>query len=117
MTSLSRKGHSLPAGRRLFKRWICRCLPVRQPSCVSEKHVGGSHREAGDFRVFDKRYWPGDQCTDHLTFALRHEPVDLLILKQVFDALPKAALEAFIRSTPMGTRTRRAWFFYEVLIG
>ena len=93
------------------------CVPVRQPSCVSEKHVGGSHREEGSFRVFDKRYWPGDQCIDHLSFALRHEPVDLLILKRIFDALPKAVLEAFIRSKPMGAQTRRAWFFYETLTG
>ncbi|MGB5178322.1 MAG: hypothetical protein WBP44_06295 [Gammaproteobacteria bacterium] len=54
--------------------------PVRQPSCVSEQHIGGSQREEGGFRVFDKRYQPGDQLADHLTFALRHENIDLLIL-------------------------------------
>jgi hypothetical protein len=91
--------------------------PVRQPSCVSEKHVRGSHREEGGFRVFDKRYQPGDQFIDHLTFALRHEPIDLLILKRVFEAAPKAVLEEFIRSTPTGAQTRRAWFFYETLTG
>ena len=92
-------------------------VPVRQPCCVSEKHIGGSHREERGFRVFDKRYWPGEQCTDHLTFALRHETIDLLILKRVLDTLPKTVLEAFIRSKPMGTQTRRAWFFYEILTG
>ena len=91
--------------------------PVRQPSCVSDKHVSGSHREEGGFRVFDKRYQPGEQFTDHLTFALRHEAVDLLILKRVFEAVPNAVLEAFIRSTPTGAQTRRAWFFYETLTG
>ncbi len=83
-------------------------VPVRQPCCVSEKHIGGSHREERGFRVFDKRYWPSEQCTDHPTFALRHEPIDLLILKRVFDTLPKTVLEVFIRSKPMGTQTRRA---------
>ena len=91
--------------------------PVRQPSCVSEKHVRGSHREEDGFRVFDKRYQPGDQFIDHLTFALRHEPIDLLILKRAFEAVPKAILEEFIRSTPTGAQTRRAWFFYETLTG
>lgn len=91
--------------------------PVRQPSCVSEKHILGSQREEDGFRVFDKRYRPGDQFTDHLTFALRHEPIDLLILKCVFEAVPKAALEAYVRATPTGTHTRRAWFFYETLTG
>ena len=53
--------------------------PVRQPGCVSEKYIGGSQREEGGFRVFDKRYQPGDQFADHLAFALRHEIIDLLI--------------------------------------
>ncbi|NOX27256.1 MAG: cell filamentation protein Fic [Gammaproteobacteria bacterium] len=91
--------------------------PVRQPSCVSEKHVRGSQREEVGFRIFDKRYQPGDQFIDHLTFALRHESIDLLILKRVFEAVPKAVLEEFIRSTPTGAQTRRAWFFYETLTG
>ena len=91
--------------------------PVRQPSCVSAKHVGGGRREEGGFRVFDKRYQPGDQVADHLTFALRHENIDLLILKRFFEAAPKAVLEGYVRSTPTGTQTRRAWFFYEMLTG
>ena len=91
--------------------------PVRQPSCVSEKYILGSQRTEGGFRVFDKRYQPGDQFTDHLTFALRHENIDLLLLKRAFEAVPKTALEAYVRATPTGTHTRRAWFFYETLTG
>jgi hypothetical protein len=37
--------------------------PVHKPSCVSDKHVRGSQREEGIWRVFDKRYWPGDNVT------------------------------------------------------
>jgi len=91
--------------------------PVRQPSCVSRKHIGGSRREQGRFRIFDKRYQPGDQFADHLAFALRHENIDLMILKRAFEAEPKADLEEYVRSTPGGTQTRRAWFFYELLTG
>jgi len=91
--------------------------PVRQPSCVSEKHIAGSQREEGGFRVFDKRYQPGDQFAGHLTFALRHESIDLLILKRAFEAVPRVALEEYVRATPTGTHTRRAWFFYELLTG
>jgi hypothetical protein len=57
--------------------------PVRSPSCVSERFVSGSRRGEGEWIVFDKRYWPGDGFADHLTFALRHEPLDLLVLKRV----------------------------------
>lgn len=89
--------------------------PVRQPSCVSEKHIGGGQREEGCWRVFDKRYQPGDQFADHLAFALRHEDIDLLILKLAVNAVPKSVLEDYVRSAPSGVPTRRAWFFYETM--
>ena len=91
--------------------------PVRHPRCVSDKHIGGGHREKGGFRIFDKRYWPGDRLADHLTFALRHENIDLLILKRACVSVPKTALEKFVRSAPTGTHTRRVWFYHELLTG
>ncbi len=91
--------------------------PVRKPSSVSEQHVRGSHREKGGWAVFDKRYWPGDTLADHLTFALRHEDIDLLILKRVFEAVSHTELEAIVRSAPTGIPARRAWYLYEILTG
>nr|MBS0020046.1 Fic family protein [Gammaproteobacteria bacterium] len=121
-TPISFQGESVPKGTQLAG-WaaLVRALglqaPVRQPGCVSQKHVRGSHREEGGWRVFDKRYHPGDRFADHLAFALRHEAIDLLILKRAFEAVPKTVLEAYVRSAPGGTQTRRAWFFYETLTG
>ena len=91
--------------------------PVRRPSCVSEQHVRGSHREEGAWTVFDKRYWPGDTFADHLAFALRHEDIDLLILKRVFEAVPQPEVEAIIRAALTGIPARRAWYLYEILTG
>ncbi|OFV89484.1 MAG: cell filamentation protein Fic [Acidobacteria bacterium RBG_16_68_9] len=91
--------------------------PVRRPAAVSAKHVRGSQREEGGWRIFDKRYWPGDRLGDHLTFALRHEDFDLLVLKRVFQLVPKTAIEAFILAAPTGAPTRRVWFLYEMLTG
>ena len=91
--------------------------PVRQPSCISEKHVGGSQRLDGAWRIFDKRYDVGTTVADHLTFALRHEAMDLLILKRVFEAVPATVIETIIKDTPTGTVARRIWFFYELLTG
>lgn len=121
-TPLSFQGESVPKGTQLAG-WaaLVQALglqaPVRRPGCVSEKHIGGSRREEGGWRVFDKRYQPGNRFADHLTFALRHEAIDLLILKRAFAAVPKAVMEAYVRSAPTGTQTRRAWFFYETLTG
>jgi hypothetical protein len=91
--------------------------PIRRPSCVSEQHVRGSHREEGVWAVFDRRYWPGDDFADHLSFALRHEDIDLLILKRIFEAVPQAEIEAIVRAAPTGVPARRAWYFYETLTG
>jgi hypothetical protein len=50
-----------------------------------------------------------------LTFALKHEETDLLVLKRIFDAVPQGVMDAFVRSAPTGIPARRAWFFYEGL--
>lgn len=91
--------------------------PVRRPSCVSDRHVRGSQRTEETWRVFDRRYWPGDEVAEHLTFALRHEDLDLLILKRVFAAVPVSALEEMVRAAPTGLASRRIWFLYEWLTG
>jgi Fic/DOC family len=91
--------------------------PVRRPASVSGQHVRGSHRREQGWTVFDKRYWPGDTFADHLTFALRHEDLDLLILKRIFEAAPPGEIEAFVRAAPTGIPARRAWYLYETLTG
>jgi hypothetical protein len=92
-------------------------VPVRRPSCVSEQHIRGSDRKEEAWTVFDKRYWPGDTFADHITFALRHEDIDLLVLKRAFEAVPEAEIETMVHATPTGIPARRAWYFYEILTG
>ena len=91
--------------------------PLRRFSCVSTKHVRGTRRQDGLWVVFDKRFSLEDTLADHLGFALRHETIDLLLLKCLFDVVPKEEIEAFVRATPTGTSARRIWFFYEFLTG
>jgi Fic/DOC family len=91
--------------------------PVRRPSAVSGQHVKASRREERGWNVFDKRYWPGESFGDQLGFALRHEDLDLLVLKRLFEAVPPDTVTAFVRSAPTGATNRRAWFLYEFLTG
>jgi hypothetical protein len=74
-------------------------------------------RQDGHWNIYDKRYWPGSSLGDHLTFAMKHEPLDLLTLKRVLEAAPEEELAEFVQSIPMGGVTRRIWFFYETLTG
>ena len=105
------------AGWAALSQTFAATAPVRRPACVSEQYVRGNRREEGGWLVFDKRYWPGDSFGDHLTFALRHEDLDLLVLKKIFDSIPPGELEAFVRAAPTGIPVRRAWFLYEALTG
>ena len=89
--------------------------PVRLPSCVSEKHIRGSQRAEPTWLVFDRRYWPGDAFGDHLSFALRHERMDPLILKRIFEAVAATEMAEFVRAAPNGIPNRRGWFLYELL--
>lgn len=91
--------------------------PLRRPSAVSEQHVHGSRRSEAVWNVFDKRYWPGNTVADHLTFALRHDETDLLVLKRIFEAVPQAEVEAMVREASTALPVRRAWYLYETLTG
>lgn len=89
--------------------------PLRRFSCISTRHVRGTRRKDGLWEVFDKRFSLEDTLGDHLGFALRHEKIDLLLLKRLFDVVPKREIEAFVAATPTGAVARRVWFFYEFL--
>ncbi len=91
--------------------------PVRIPACISDGHISRSIRTEEQWRVYDKRYWPGDAFTDHLDFALRNENLDLLVLKRVFQSIGSEVVEAFVKGTPTGIPARRAWYLYELLTG
>ncbi len=113
---------TLPADARLAGwAWLVQSFgvraPVRRPSVVSDLYVKASFRVAGEWTIYDKRYWPGDSFGDHLGFALRHENLDLLVLKRILDAVPQDTVATFVRSAPTGTPNRRAWFLYEFLTG
>lgn len=91
--------------------------PVRHPSCVSEKHIMGSQRQEGIWCVFDKRYAPEDSSIHDIAFALKHENIDLLVLKRAFTKISQSEIEAFVAATPTGAVARRIWFFFELLTG
>lgn len=115
------QGEALPSGAKLvgwsaLAQSLGIAAPVRQPSCVSLKHVRGSRRQHGVWTVYDKRYWPGDSFADHLAFSLRYEPLDLLVLKRIFAAVSKDEVEALVRTLPSGIQVRRAWYWYETLM-
>lgn len=82
---------------------------------MSDQHVSASRRVEGAWTIFDRRYAPVDELAGHLEFLLKHEDVDLLVLKRIFDALPQAEIEELVRAAPKAAYVRRVWFLYETL--
>ncbi|NWF36016.1 Fic family protein [Mariprofundus sp. KV] len=95
--------------------WLKRAykLDLDSPNPVSK--VGGA--KSPDSRIFRSEYQPEDTLAGHLLFALKHENMNLGILKALFNACDKKELEQWISENPQGQQTRRTWFLYEWLTG
>lgn len=89
--------------------------PVREPSCVSRGSIKGQRRFAGKWTIFDKRMAPERTFAGELVFAIRHEPIDLLVLKRLFDVVDAQEVEQLVRHEPTSVTSRRVWFLYEWL--
>ena len=91
-------------------------LEVPLPEYISAISQSHSQYEEGRWKVFTTRHEPEHTLLGHLTFALRYEGVDLLILKKLFEQLDKSEIEAIVKAQPTGRYSRRIWFFYEWLM-
>lgn len=92
-------------------------LSVPLPRTLSA--IGAHHRikAADGWRILTPRHMPEASLEGHLVFALKHEGLDLAVLKRLFIALGPQPMEALVRRTPTGAYARRLWFLYEWLVG
>lgn len=79
---------------------------------IAERHVVD---QIDGWRILTPRHAPGESLVDHLTFALKHEGVDLAVLRRVFETIGPDEVIALVRKTPTGAYARRIWFLYEWL--
>ncbi len=68
-------------------------------------------------RLYDQRYQPKGDIAGHLIFALKHETLDLLVLKRIFLRLGAETITAIITASQGKQQARRLWFFHEWLVG
>lgn len=80
--------------------------------------IGEHHRtyERDGWRLFTPRHAPDASLDGHLTFALKYEGLDLLVLKALFRAVGPEPVRELVRATPTGSYARRLWFLYEWLL-
>ena len=79
--------------------------------------IGTKHKryDKGRWRIFTPRHKPADSLHGHLVFALKHEGVDLAVLKALFVSVDPEAIIDMVRAEPTGAYSRRIWFLYEWL--
>ncbi|MCB9974407.1 MAG: Fic family protein [Rhodospirillales bacterium] len=92
-------------------------LSVPLPRILSA--TGERHRlkQADGWRIYTPRHAPQAALESHLIFALKHEGVDLAVLKRLFLAIGARPIEAIVQAAPTGSYARRIWFLYEWLTG
>lgn len=79
--------------------------------------TGCHHRifEDDTWRILTPRHAPSADLDGHLTFALKYEGLDLLVLKKLFEATGPDPIAELVRNKPTGSYARRVWFLYEWL--
>jgi hypothetical protein len=82
-------------------------------SLISQKH---KRFETGEWRIFTPRYRPEDSLSGHLTFAIKHEGIELGVLKKLFEKITEEDITQLIKDEPTGAYSRRIWFLYEWLL-
>ncbi|MDZ7845676.1 MAG: hypothetical protein U5L96_02220 [Owenweeksia sp.] len=69
-----------------------------------------------EWQIFPSRYKPADDLFSQITFALKYEGVNLLILKECFKALGAAEMAEVISQAPLSLYSRKIWFLYEWML-
>lgn len=82
-------------------------------SLISHKH---KHYKTEEWQVFTPRHQPEDDLIGHLTFALKYEGIELLLLKKLFEQIDSDRLTKLILKEPNGQYNRKIWFLYEWLM-
>lgn len=80
--------------------------------------IGPRHKvyEAKGWKLYTPRHRPVAGLGGYLTFALRYEGLDLVVLKKLFLATGPEPIAALVRAAPTGAYARRIWFLYEWLL-
>tara|TARA_R110002050_G_scaffold129000_1_gene250423 strand:+ start:18875 stop:20425 length:1551 start_codon:yes stop_codon:yes gene_type:complete len=68
-----------------------------------------------NWQVLTPRHQPEETLYKQLVFALKYEGINLLVLKKLFEILPKQEIESIITTETLGQYSRRIWFLYEWL--
>lgn len=102
--------------------WLIHELRLVQRPLVKMSRLGTrlrTMREADgtERHEYPPQYEPEQSISGHLEFALKHDGIDLCLLRDIFCACGPAPIESAIRSRPTGRYSRLLGFYYELTTG
>jgi len=105
-----------PIGLSWLVEYFNLTLPLRDLSSISDKRLAQQKIQKGIWRVFDIQFSIDEYPFSHLAFSIKHEKLDLLVLKYILKAFPKEELTKNINSNPKKVLHKKIWFYYEFLL-
>jgi Fic family protein len=91
-------------------------VPLREISAVSEKRLSSQRSKKGILTLFDTQFKVESRPFRHLEFALKHEEMDILVLKYILKSLSQEELIEGIKENPKRILSKKIWFYYEFLL-
>ena len=91
-------------------------LDVPMPDVLFLVSTKNKNYRTDGWQVLGARYLPKESLYKQLTFALKHEGLNLLLLKKLFEKIPEEKIIALIQTEPTGIYSRKIWFIYEWLL-
>ena len=91
-------------------------VPLREYSSISQKRLSSQRVQKENWTVFDTQYWIENSSYAHLEFAIKHEELDLLVLKSILKIFSKQELTLNIKVNPKRILAKKIWFYYEFLL-
>ena len=91
-------------------------VPLREVACVSQKRLASQRVVTDALIQFDSVFKIEENPYAHLEFSIKHETIDLLVLKSVLKHLPLDELVGSIKKNPKRILSKKIWFYYEFLL-
>jgi Fic family protein len=90
--------------------------PLREPCCVSKKRLSQQKIKKNSWILFDAQFTMEDNPYTHLEFAIKHESIDLLVLKFILNSFSEEELKKNIEANPKRILNKKVWFYFEFLL-
>jgi len=91
-------------------------IPLSEPSAISQKRLSSQRVQHKEWVEFDSQFEVKATPYAHLEFTIKHEKLNLLLLKTILKLFSVDEIIANIQSNPKRILNKKIWFYYEFLL-